>query len=576
MRDVHGQPGAPGLARGRVLVVGGGVATVERTEIGDVAAETARLQAARAAVIADLDATIAKATADGLGADEVKILKAHKMILADDEFYGEAAGLIAGERVNAEWALQTATAATTALFEKMNNDYMRERARDIVQTSTMVIGALQSGGVVGGPAVLLDGPVVLAGRDLAPSDTLKFDRSRLAGLITEIGGPTSHTVILAKGLGIPAVIGVPVDALATGADALVDGDRGRVTLDPDTAAEAAFATALAAQTARRSAEAAGKDRPGRTKDGVAVPVQGNLGDPEGADMVVASGAEGVGLFRSEFLFMGRDRYPDEDEQYAAYAEVAEKLGGRPLIIRTLDIGGDKQVDYMDLPKEDNPFLGYRAVRISLDRPDVFRAQLRAILRAGVHGDVAVMIPMIVSVDELEAVKAEWRAAEASLEADGVPFKRGMKLGIMVETPAAAVIADALAQRCDFFSIGTNDLIQYVTACDRLNPRVQPLYNGNNPAVLRLIAQVAAAGRAHGIPVSVCGEMGSDAAKVPFLVGVGISKLSVAPASVATVKAQLARLDSAKARALAEAVLREGSERAIAGLLAGFAGANEAS
>lgn len=570
MRDVHGQPGAPGLARGRVLVVGSGAVAVERTEIGDIAAETARLQAARAAVIADLDATIAKATADGLGADEVKILKAHKMILADDEFYGEAAGLIASARVNAEWALQTATVATTALFEKMNSDYMRERARDIVQTSAMVIGALATGGVVGGPSLALDGPVVLAGRDLAPSDTLKFDRSRLAGLITEIGGPTSHTVILAKGLGIPAVIGVSVDALTTGVDALVDGDRGRVTLHPDAAAEAAFDAALGEQTARRRSEAALKDRPGATRDGAALPVQGNLAEPSGTELILASGAEGVGLFRSEFLFMDRADYPGEDEQYAIYARVAETLAGRPLVIRTLDIGGDKQVGYMDLPREDNPFLGYRAVRISLDRPAVFEAQLKAILRAGLHGEVSAMIPMIVSVDELEAVKARWRAAQAALEAAGVAFRRGMKLGIMIETPAAAVLADDLARRCDFFSIGTNDLIQYVTACDRLNPKVQHLYNGSNPAVLRLIDMVAAAARRHGIPVSVCGEMGSDALKVPLLVGMGIGKLSVAAGSVAAVKGLLGRIDTAAARALRERVLAAGSEAAVDGLLAEFA------
>jgi phosphotransferase system enzyme I (PtsI) len=567
MIELQGQVGAPGLARGRVLVVGGGAVAVERRSVADVAAETARLAAARAAVIADLDATIAKATAEGVAADEVKILKAHRMILADDEFYGEAAVLIAAERVNADWALQTATEATAALFDEMTSAYMQERARDIVQTSAMVIAALAGGGA--DAAATPDGPIILAARDLAPADTLKFDRARLAGLVTEIGGPTSHTVILAKGLGIPAVIGVAAAELATGAEALVDGTRGAVTLDPDAPAAAAFAVALAEQAARRQAEAALKDRPGATRDGVAVAVQGNLAEPAGVDGLVAAGAEGVGLFRSEFLFMDRADYPGEDEQYEAYARVARALAGRPLVIRTLDIGGDKQAGYMDLPKEDNPFLGYRAVRISLDRPAVFAAQLKAILRAGVHGDVAAMVPMIVSVDELEAVKRHWRAAEAALAAAGVPFKRGMKLGIMVETPAAAVLADDLAQRCDFFSIGTNDLIQYVTACDRLNPKVSRLYNDSNPAVLRLIDAVAAAGRRHGIPVSVCGEMGSDPLKVPLLVGMGLAKLSVAAGSIAAVKALLGRVDGGAARALRDRVLAEGSEAAVDRLLADF-------
>lgn len=571
MKRYEGVGGAPGVARGRVVRLDADAPAIERLAIDDPKAECGRLDAARKAASDDIASVVAKAERDGRAADEVRILKAHRMILGDDEFYDEVKALIRDEAVDARWALKTVTERVEAQFSRMTNEYLRERARDIAQTGAMVVRRL-SGGTSGTPGAGADGDkAVLVARDLAPSDTLRFDKGRLAGLVTEVGGVTSHTIILAKGLGIPAVTDIrALETFVDGADCLVDGGRGVVTLEPDAAAVAAYVADAEREADRRERTRKYIDLPGRTADGVAVAVQGNLAEPGACAALVAAGCEGVGLFRSEFLFMNREDYPSEEEQYAAYSSVVRSLAGRPLIIRTLDIGGDKRVDYMGLPKEDNPFLGYRAVRISLDRPEILDAQLRAILRAGALGDVAAMIPMIVSVEELEAVREYWRAAMDGLAADGIPHRREAPLGIMVETPAAAVSAEDLAARCDFFSIGTNDLTQYVTACDRLNPKVRSLYDGYNPAVLRLMNATAAAGRRHGIPVCVCGEMGADTRALPLLVGMGVTKLSVAGAAIPSIKAALAGIDGAAARELLDRVLAAPTARLVRELLDDFA------
>jgi len=399
--------------------------------------------------------------------------------------------------------------------------------------------------------------VIIVAHDLTPAETIQMDKSTLRGFITEKGGATSHTVILAKALGIPAITGVSgaVDAVADGDVLLMDAFSALVTVNPDSESQAAFAALSERYREAQKRYAMDIDQPALTLDGVQVDVNVNTGDTESIQAFCVERCDGIGLLRTEFLYMdGRD-YPDEERQYTVYSDLAARAKGKEVIIRTLDIGGDKQIAYMDLPVEDNPFLGYRAIRLCLDRREIFHTQLRAILRASAHGNVKIMFPMIINIEELRAAKACVEEAKTSLREDGLPFRGDIPVGIMIETPAAVLISDKLAAESDFFSVGSNDLIQYVTATDRMNERVSHLYDSCNLSVLNAMQMVAKNAAIAGIPWGICGEVASEDRLIPVWVALGAAELSVAPSLVGRVKYLVRRMNQAELGPEVEAVLR---------------------
>ncbi|TCL76456.1 phosphotransferase system enzyme I (PtsI) [Hydrogenispora ethanolica] len=570
---IQGNAGAPGIAAGRVLVKRARAAAIVRNGVADREREIARLEAARRECIAQTT-QMYEYTLREIGEQEAAIFKAHRLMLQDDEFFAEVAAAIRADGVNAEWALQEAEGRLTGLFAGMETAYLQERAADVRDVVQSVIDRLLGEGDAW-PETPDQGPLILAAHDLTPSDTLKLDKGSLAGLLTEVGGTTSHTVILAKTLGIPAITGISrlLERVPHGATLMMDGTAGAVYLDPEPRVREELLARKAAQERRQRAAAVVARQAAFTRDGRRIRVCGNLGDLEECDAILQNGGEGIGLYRTEFLYMGHSDYPSEAEQFAAYQTIARKLQGNEVVIRTLDIGGDKKLSYLELPREDNPFLGYRAIRIGLNEPELLLTQLQAILRASAFGNVKIMFPMIVTLEELLQAKRLVAEAGRQLRREGAAFNERIPVGIMIETPAAAVMARALAREADFFSIGSNDLIQYVTAADRLNAKVQYLYDPRNLAVLRLIRQVADAAHAAGIPVSVCGEMASDEKLLPLLVGMGIDKFSATPNAIPRLKLAIGRLNAGELRPAAEQILEcsliDEVERGLAALHAQY-------
>ncbi len=526
----------------------------ENAPPGRAAAEEARFAAALAAARDEL-ALLAADLAARVGEGEGAIFAAHIAILDDDELRREITAKIAAGKT-AAWSVQAVFAAYREAFAALDDPYMRERANDLADLADR-LGAHLAGDAPSGPAVA--GAAVIVAHTLTPSATARLDPAATLALVTATGGPTSHTAILARAMGIPAVVGVTgIDRLVRDGDlVIVDGRRGLVAVNPDQATLAAYTGRAAVRTAP-----ADDGGPAVTRDGHRLALWANIGRPADAGRALRHGAEGIGLFRSEFLFMDRASLPDEEEQFAAYRQVAQAMGGRPVVIRTLDAGGDKPLPGLDHPAEANPFLGLRAIRLSLAHPGPFRLQLRAVLRAAAYGDVRLMYPMIAGVDELARANALLAACKAELAAAGLPHNPALPVGMMVEVPAAAAAAEIFARHSDFFSIGTNDLIQYSLAVDRLDENLGHLYRPLDPGVLRLIAMVAAAALAAGKHAGVCGEMAADPAGALLLLGLGLDELSVSPASLPAVRRLVRAVTLAAARRLAAEAMALDSAAAV--------------
>jgi len=564
---LKGISASPGVAVGPVALYRPRLPEVVARAIEDTADEWLRLQEAVAAARGEIDALHRQAVGQ-VGAAEAAIFEAHLLFLQDPALVEATRNRIYSEKINAEAAWQQETAAMAATYRGMADDYMQARAADIEDVAQRVLRRLMG---VEPPSLDFAAPAILIAGDLTPSDTARLDRERVLALCTELGGATAHSAILARALGIPAVVGLGhgVWSVGEGQRVAVDGDAGLLWLRPDDEQVAALAarreTWLAGQ---RQAKAAGQGA-AVTSDGRRVEIAANVGSPNDVAPALEFGAEGVGLFRTEFLFMGRVAAPTEAEQFDAYARAAAAAGDRPLIIRTLDVGGDKPLPYLDLGEEANPFLGWRAIRFCLERPDVFMPQLRAILRAsaGARRNVKLMLPMIGTPAEVRAARAMLRTAQDDLRAAGVPFDEGMEVGIMIEVPSAVAVADQLAREVDFFSIGTNDLTQYVMAADRGNPRVAGLANAFQPSVLRMVRDVVAAahGRrdhAAGIWVGMCGELAGNPLATPLLVGLGLDELSMSAPAIPAVKAAVRRVSLADAQRIAAEALALDSAEAI--------------
>jgi phosphocarrier protein FPr len=552
---LHGIAASAGVAVGTTVVLMAAQPAVRRAAIDDPDQEWARYRAAVEQARVDLLA-LAERMARELGPQQSRIFQAHAMLLADEDLAAQVHSAIFEQRLNAEAALGDVFGAEAGRLHDMAGQRFQERAADLRDLTGRLLRILGNGAA----ATVIDLPeqAVIVAEDLTPSQTAGLDRSRVVGFCTALGGPTAHTAILARSMGIPAVVGLGATALAQirhGAAVAIDGAAGALILDPDRETAAAFATQRELDLAARAAAFASAQAEARTADGQHVEVVANLATAAEAQVALQAGAEGVGLLRTEFIFQERTEPPSEEEQYAIYREVAEAMAGRPVVIRTLDIGGDKPAPYLQLPAEPNPFLGWRAIRISLAMPEFFKVQLRAILRAAAHGRVLVMFPMIATMEEVVQAQALLAEAAADLAGQGLPHAPSIPVGIMVEVPSAALIADQLAPLVDFFSIGTNDLTQYTFAVDRGNARVATLGDPLHPAVLRQIGRVIEAAHAAGKWVGLCGELAGRPEAIPILLGLGLDEFSMSPAAIPQAKTTLAQLTVSKAQRLAQEALR---------------------
>lgn len=521
------------------------------TSIDDPEAEIKRLDDAVEASKSELELIKQKAT-ENLGEEEAQVFEAHLTILADPELLGQIKDKIKNDKVNAEAALKSVTDMFIEMFEAMtDNAYMQERAGDIRDVTKRIMSHLL-GVTLPNPALIQE-EVVIVAHDLTPSDTAQLDRNYVKGFITDIGGRTSHSAIMSRTLEIPAVVGSgsATTDIQEGEMVIIDGINGDALVDP-TDAELADYKQKAAEFATQKEEWARlKDAKSVSADGKEVLLGANIGTPDDVLGANDNGAEAVGLFRSEFLYMNSNELPTEDEQYEAYKAALEGMSGKQVVVRTMDIGGDKELPYLPLPEEQNPFLGYRAIRICLDRQDIFRTQLRALLRASKYGRLAIMFPMIATVQEFKDAKAIFEEEKANLVASGVEVSDDIQVGMMMEIPAAAMIADKLAKYADFFSIGTNDLIQYSMAADRGNERVSYLYQPYNPSILRLIKNIIDASHKEGKWTGMCGEMAGDQIAVPLLLGLGLDEFSMSATSILKTRSLIKKLDSKEMKELAD-------------------------
>lgn len=522
----------------------------EKVSIDDIDAEKGRLEAAFDASKEDLTKIKAKAV-ENLGADEAEVFEAHLTILSDPELVGGIQQQIESDKVNAETALTNVTDSYIAMFEAMtDNAYMQERAADIRDITKRVLSHLLNV-TLPNPA-LIDEEVVIIAKDLTPSDTAQLDRKFVKGFVTDLGGRTSHSSIMARTLEIPAVVGTEVATSDINEDELVivDGLHGVAVVAPDEATISDY-QAIGADYLRQKEEwALLKDQPTVSADGVEFMTGANIGTPKDLPAVLENGAEGVGLYRTEFLYMDSNEMPSEEDQFEAYKAVLEGMNGKTVTVRTMDIGGDKKLPYMPLDEEENPFLGYRAIRISLEKTDMFKTQLRALVRASAFGKLWIMFPMVATLPEFRAAKEIFESVKADLKSEGVAFDDDIKLGIMIEIPSAAILADKFAKELDFFSIGTNDLIQYTMAADRGNEKVSYLYQPYSPSILRLIKHTIDAAHKEGKFVAVCGEMGGDPIAVPLLVGLGLDEFSMSATSILQARSLIKKLSTTEMQELA--------------------------
>ncbi|MBR1561841.1 MAG: phosphoenolpyruvate--protein phosphotransferase [Ruminococcus sp.] len=532
------------IALGKISVFKRREAEVRRVHIDAPEAEKARLTAAKEKALAQLQEIYDKALRE-VGEANAQIFEIHMMMIEDDDYNESIESIIDKQSVNAEYAVAVTSDNFAEMFASMEDSYMQARSADVRDISNRIIACLSDDGAEENSS---DEKVIICADDLAPSETVLLDKDKVLAFVTAHGSSNSHTAILARNMNIPAVIGAGkafLEAVKDGMYAAVDGFTGEVFLEPDEDTTAGLDKKKSDDEAKKKHLQELKGKENVTLDGTKINIFANIGGVDNIGAVLANDAGGIGLFRSEFLYLESEDYPTEDQQFAAYKKVLESMAGKKVIIRTLDIGADKQVDYFGLAKEDNPALGFRAIRICLTRPGIFKTQLRALYRASAFGSLGIMFPMITSVSELEKIQSVCNEVKAELMADGIAFSESVELGIMIETPAAAVISDRLAPMVDFFSVGTNDLTQYTLACDRQNAALDPFVDTHHEAILRLIELSAKNAHANGAWIGICGELAADTSLTETFLRMGIDELSVSPSFVLSVRDAVRRTDLSK-------------------------------
>ncbi|EAC7718896.1 phosphoenolpyruvate--protein phosphotransferase [Listeria monocytogenes] len=564
-KELKGIAASDGIAIAKAYLLVEPDLSYEKTEVTDVESEVKRFESALEVSRTELSMIREKAAKD-LGEDKAQIFDAHLLVLNDPELTGPIEESIKNSKTNAETALQETTDMFIGMFESMDNEYMRERAADIKDVRKRVLSHLL-GVTIPNPA-LIDEEVVVVAADLTPSDTAQLNRNFVKGFVTDIGGRTSHSAIMARSLEIPAVVGTKevTASVAKNDIVIIDGLEGNVIIHP-TEEQIAHYEKIKSDFALQQAEWDKlKNEKTVSKDGVHVELAANIGTPNDLEGIISNGGEAVGLYRTEFLYMGRDNFPTEEEQFEAYKAVVSGMDGKSVVVRTLDIGGDKTLPYLELPEEMNPFLGFRAIRLCFANEELFRTQLRALLRASVYGNLKIMFPMIATVNEFRQARDILLDEKAKLKAAGTEVSDSIELGIMIEIPAAAVLADQFAKEVDFFSIGTNDLIQYTMAADRMNERVSYLYQPYNPSILRLVKMVIDASHKEGKWTGMCGEMAGDQTAVPLLLGLGLDEFSMSASSILKSRSLIKRLDQSEMVKLAEEALNKSTAEEVVELV----------
>lgn len=534
---IEGKSVYSGVAIGRLAIYHKADNQVKREKISDVEAELARFEEARNTAKEQLAGLYEKALKE-VGEVNAAIFEVHQMMLDDLDYVESVTNMIQSQEVNAEYAVATTGDTLSEVFASMDDDYMRERAADVKDISNRVIAVLQGNGAGGLNA---DEPVILLADDLAPSETVQLDKSKVLSFVTRHGSTNSHTAILARTMNIPALIGIDYPEDAEGKMGIVDGYEGKLIIDPPVSVLETYQKRKEADEEKKRLLLELKGKENVTIDGTKINLYANIGSVVDVASVLANDAGGIGLFRSEFLYLESSDYPTEEEQFAAYRKVAESMAGKKVIIRTLDIGADKQVDYFHLDKEDNPAMGYRAIRICLDRRDVFKTQLRALYRASYYGTISIMFPMIISVNEVKEIKKVIAEVKAELDEEKIPYK-DVEIGIMIETPAAVMMSEELAQEVDFFSVGTNDLTQYTLAIDRQNPKLDNIYDSHHPAILKMLKMIVDNGHKGGCWVGICGELGADTTLTETFLKMGFDELSVSPSMILKVRQEIRSIE----------------------------------
>ena len=530
---IEGKSVYSGVAIGRLAVYHNGEKQVKREKITDIQAEIARFEDARAKAKEQLAALYEKALKE-VGEVNAAIFEVHQMMLDDLDYVESITNMIETQEVNTEFAVATTGDNFSEMFASMDDDYMRARSADVKDISNRVVAVLQGHTESGLDA---DEPVILLANDLAPSETVQLDKSKVLSFVTRHGSTNSHTAILARTMNIPALIGIDFSEDVDGKMGIVDGYEGKLIVDPPVSVLETYQKKKAEDEEKKRLLQELKGKENITLDGTKINLYANIGSVADVASVLANDAGGIGLFRSEFLYLESSDYPTEEEQFQAYRKVAESMAGKKVIIRTLDIGADKQVDYFDLGKEDNPAMGYRAIRICLTRKEIFKTQLRALYRASYYGTIAIMFPMIISVDEVHQIKAIIAEVKAELDQEGIPYK-DVELGVMIETPAAVMVSEDLAKEVDFFSVGTNDLTQYTLAIDRQNPKLDAFYNSHHPAILKMLQIIVDNGHKGGCWVGICGELGADTTLTETFLKMGFDELSVSPSMILKVRQKI--------------------------------------
>ncbi|MBU5677127.1 phosphoenolpyruvate--protein phosphotransferase [Alkaliphilus sp. MSJ-5] len=548
-----GTAASPGIAIGKALVYKDVDLNIDKLNISEVENENKKLHDAIEKTKIQLRA-IKKEATKKLGTEQAQIFEAHLMVLEDPELLSQIKDKVNNEKINVEYATKDIIDNFVSLFESMDDEYMRERAADIKDVGIRILKNLLGIEIVN--LALLSDEIILVAHDLTPSDTATMNRDKVLGFVTDIGGRTSHTAIMARSLEVPAVVGLKnITSTINDGDTIVfDGEDGVVHVNPTENVLSLFQQKKKDyEVTRRDLEAL-KGMPTVSKDGRVVELAANIGTPKDIKGVIENSGEGIGLYRTEFLYMNRNSMPTEEEQFQAYKEVLEGMEGKPVIIRTLDIGGDKELPYLNLPKEMNPFLGYRAIRICLDQTEIFKVQLRALLRASVYGNLKIMYPMISSVEEVRDANKILEEVKNELDREYISYSKSIEVGIMVEIPAAAVIGDLLIKEVDFFSIGTNDLIQYTKAVDRMNEKISYLYDPFNPAILRMIKMIIDYAHEGGKWVGMCGEMAGDKNLIPILLGLGLDEFSMSAVSILPARKIISEISYSDMKKIAEVTL----------------------
>jgi phosphotransferase system enzyme I (PtsI) len=551
---ISGIAASAGIAIAKAFVLQNPELTIEKKPVANIAEEIERFQAAINVSKEELSVIKEKANKE-LGEDKAAIFAAHLLVLSDPELVDAVKQKIENEKINAEVAMNDISSMFINMFEQMDNEYMKERAADIRDVSKRVLAHLLDVKFTT-PASIAEEVIILA-EDLTPSDTAQLNRQFVKGFATDIGGRTSHSAIMSRSMEIPAVVGTKIitEKVKNDVMVIIDGLDGQVIIDPTEDEIAVYQEKQKKYQQQKEEWAKLVNEKTLSSDGVQVELAANIGTPADVKGVLENGAEGVGLYRTEFLYMGRDQLPTEEEQFKAYKEVLDKMEGKPVVIRTLDIGGDKELPYLNLPKELNPFLGFRAIRLCLEEQDIFRTQLRALLRASTYGNLKIMFPMIATLGEFRSAKSILMEEKEKLVNEGTKVSDDIEVGIMVEIPSTAVMADTFAKEVDFFSIGTNDLIQYTMAADRMNEQVSYLYQPYNPAILRLVKMVIDAAHKEGKWTGMCGEMAGDPIAIPILLGLGLDEFSMSATSVLPARSQILNLSKEKISAHIDQILQ---------------------